>query len=199
MLSVLLNTLGVLVFLFIFWRRLREDYVPGMIFTTSFYILTGVFAGILFSFYFISDWWFWLSILGFALGLGLGVLRFRLRFFETLDALVPGGFFWLSMHYLKDSISSSDLPSLIAFAVLFVLMVLFFILDGRYKRFSWYKSGRIGFAGLTMLGVFFLIRAVIAATFPHVLSFVGTTDIIVSSTFAFFAFLSVFNLARQQI
>jgi hypothetical protein len=178
--------------------RLREDYVSGMIFTTAFYILVGVFAGILVSFYFLTPWWFWLSVSGFLLGLGAGVLRFKLRFFETLDALTPGALFWLSMHYIENAISGSNLASLIAFGFLILLMVLFYVLDSRYKRLSWYKSGRIGFAGLTVLGTFFLTRAVVAATFPFVLSFVGTADIIMSSVFAFFAFLSVFNLARQQ-
>lgn len=198
MLSILFNTIGILVLLFIFWKRLKEDYISNMIFTTSFYILVGVALASLLSFYIVPAWWFWVNILGIAAGLTLGIVRYRLKVFETIDALVPGMFFWLSMHFLRNAISVSDIASLIAFAALMILIVLFFVLDNQYKKFAWYKSGRIGFSGLTVLGAFFLARAIVAASFPNVLSFVGKADIIISSIMAFFSFLSVYNLSRRN-
>lgn len=198
MLAVIFNAIGILVFLFIFWKRLKEDYVSNMIFTTSFYTLLGALAGHLVSFYFLPEWWFWTSLLGLSLGLVVGILRYRLRTFETIDAFVPGLFFWLSMVYLKDAILNYNLSSLFAFIALLSFMVIYFVLDNHYKRFAWYRSGRIGFSGFTLLGVFFLVRSLVAATFPNVLSFVGTPDIIISAVMAFSSFLSVFNLSRSK-
>lgn len=198
MLSIFFNIFGVLVFLFVFWKRLKEDYASKMIFTSSFYMLVGLFAGKLVSFYFFPLWWFWSGFLGVSLGFVLGVLRFKLRAFEAIDAAVPGLLLWFSFLFLGNAISFSSLSSLIASAFLVVLTVLYFVLDGHYKSFAWYKSGRIGFSGLTVLGVFFLARAVVAATFHNVLSFVGTLDIIISAVAAFASFLTVFNLARKR-
>jgi hypothetical protein len=199
MLPIFLNTLGALIFLFIFWKRLKEDYVSSMIFTTAFYMLVGILLGRLVSFYFVPKWWFWTESLGLATGLSLGILRHKLRVFESIEAVVPGLLVWLSLFFLENAIDESSLSSLFSSLVVILFVVLFFFLDNRYKGFAWYKSGRIGFSGLTALGVFFLARAVVAATFPYVLSFVGTWDAIISSIIAFFAFLTVFNLARQKI
>lgn len=198
MLSAFLNTLGALVFLFIFWKRLKEDYVSSMIFTTAFYMFVGLLLGRLASFYLIPKWWFWTESLGLATGFSFGILRYKLRVFESIEAAVPGLFVWLSLFFLESAINESSLSSLFSSLVVFLLVLLFFFLDSRYKGFAWYKSGRIGFSGLTVLGVFFLARAIVAASFPYVLSFVGTWDAIVSSIIAFFAFLTVFNLARQK-
>lgn len=198
MLSVFFNLLGAFTFLFIFWRRLKEDYVSNMVFTTSIYLVFGAFAGKLISFYFLSDWWFWLSFLGLSIGLAVGILRFKLRAVETVEAAIPGLLLWFSFLFLQDSIESLSAPPFIAFLVVVLLVGLFYLLDKHYKKFAWYKSGRIGFSGLTTLGALFLIRAFVAAFFPDVLSFVGTLDIILSAVIAFIAFLLVFNLARQR-
>lgn len=198
MLTVVFNTFGIFFFLFIFWKRLKEDYVSNMLFTMAFYIIVGVFLGRAASFYFLPQWWFWTSFVGLLLGYFIGILRYKLKVFESMDALVPGIIFWLSFYFLQGAIVTSNLPGLLASVYLLVLGILYFIFDKHYKSFSWYKSGRIGFSGLTVLGILFLSRAIVAATFPNVLSFVGTLDVILSAVIAFIAFLSVFNLARKN-
>jgi hypothetical protein len=122
-----------------------------------------------------------------------------MKFFETLDACIPGFLFWALFVFLSDSIAFSNLSSLIASGIVLLIIVLFFFLDSRYKRFVWYRSGRIGFSGFSVLGIFFILRAVFAAAFIDVLSFVGTLDVIISAVVAFFSFLIVFNLARNKI
>lgn len=200
--------LGFLPFLFVFWRRLREDYSSGQIFESGFYIIFGIALFALLSLFIlpsfihsspifsISGLWFWGAAMGFILGLGLSIFRLNLRFFESFEASAPGLLIWLAIIYLADSIKSSSLSSLIAFGFDLLLILLFFFLDGRYKKFAWYRSGKIGFTGLATLGTFFFVRTVVALFFPFVLSFVGRVDALLSAAVSFILFLLLYNLAE---
>jgi len=191
------GTLGAIAFLFIFWRKLKEDYASTLVFTTGFYVLGGMAGFSLAARQFAGAWAFWAVFLGALLGLTLGVLRYKLRFFESYEALVIGLLPWISLFYLSDSIRSSSIYSFFAFVFTAALMGLYYYLDKHYKSFSWYRSGRIGFSGLSVLGVFFLARATVASFFPFVITFVDKYEAILSAATAFIFFLLTFNLARK--
>jgi len=188
LLAISFSILGFLLFLFFYWRRLKEDYISGKVFSSGFYIAIGVLLGIAGLNFFTSGLWFWGGLLGFGLGLFLSLWRFKLRFFETLEAAGVGMLFWLGVIFALDAFANSSLSSLYACLVIGGLIFLFFFLEARYKDFSWYKSGKVGFSGLTSLGFFFLIRAFVAFFFPFVLSFVGKIDVILSAIIAFALF-----------
>lgn len=194
--DVLTGLVGVILFLFLFWRRLKEDYPTSEIFTSAFYILFGALLGYTLSRFYNPGLWFWLASLGIALALTLGVLRYKLRFFEVLESLILGILPWLGLIFLKDSIRNSSLSSFLSFFATACLLTLFSYLDASYKNFSWYKSGRVGFSGLTTLGALFLLRAAFASFFPSVISFVKY-EAILSGVAAFVIFLTTFNLARS--
>lgn len=196
--KIAFNTLGVLIFLFVFWKRLREDYAASQIFTTGLYMIVGISLAVIISTKFFGSWGFWLSFTGAALGLTLGVLKFKLRFFETFEAGVAATFPWLGVVFLSDSIEKSNPASFIGFIVIILLIVLFYFLDAHYKKFTWYKSGRVGFTGLTTLGLLLLLRAAVAPIVPDMLSFSGKYEAIISGILAFVSFLLVFNLSRTR-
>jgi hypothetical protein len=193
----LVGFFGLFIFLFLFWKRLKEDYASSIIFTSAFYMILGVFAGSIISDRFFPAWWFWADFLGIILFLFLGIFRFKLRVFETLEAAVISFLPWLSFVFLEDSIKKTSTQSLFGFLGILFLISIFFLLDKSYKRFTWYKSGRVGFSGMTTLGTFFLTRALVASFVPNMLSLVGKFESILSAMLAFFAYLMVFNLARE--
>jgi len=202
--------IGLLPFLFFFWRRLKEDYTSGQIFTAGFYIIFSVFFFILAftlgiprviaasPIYSPSGLWFWGAVLGLMIGLGLSIWKLNLKFFETLEAGILGSFFWLAVIFLINSVRDSSVVSLTAFGVSAALILLFFFLDGRYKKFTWYRSGKIGFSGLAVAGTFFFVRAAVALFFPFVLSFVGKLDALISGSISFILFLLLYNLAEYE-
>lgn len=196
--KILLNIAGVLFFFFLFWKKLKEDYDSESIFTFAVFIVVGIGIFSFASQKILPQWWFWANCLGAVLGFILGRLKFKFRFFESLEATTIGLLPWLSFIFLQDAISSTNLPSLIAFIVLLLVIAFYAFLDAHYKKFTWYKSGKVGFSGLTTLGVLFLIRTAVAAGFPSMLSFLGPIDSIISGVIAFTSFLLVFNLSRQQ-
>ncbi len=195
--NILVTLFGTVVFLFLFWKRLKEDYAAGIIFTVSFYILSGLLIASLFASRFFPAWFFWLGIVGMTLGLGLGILRYKVRFFESFEAIVIGGLPWLSFVYLKDSVASKSLTSFLAFLAVLVFIYLFYYLDTHFREFTWYKSGKVGFAGLASLGCVFIARATTSLFGVNVLSFSGNYEPFVSGSAAFVCFILVVNLSRK--
>ncbi len=196
--KIIYTTFAVLIFLYVFWRRLKEDYTQNQIFTTAFYILLGLVFGNILADALLPIWLFWLSFLGASLGMFLGIYRFKLRVFEVVEATVIGGLVLLFANYIFDWLVTKQLFSGLGAVIIILLMTAFWFLNKHYKRFTWYKSGKVGFSGMTILGTFFLIRTIIAIVLPHMISFVGSMDALISGTLSFLAFITLYNLARQQ-
>jgi len=195
---ILVSFIGAFIYLFIFWRKLKEDYVANQIFTTGILsILFGLLAYFV-SARFLPVWWFWLSLIGFTAGLSLGIIRYHMRGYETSEAAGVAILPWMFLIFLTDSIINQSIYSFLYAITVVVAGVVYLILNSKYKEFSWYASGRVGFAGLTAIGIFFLLRGVIAFIFPDMISFVGKIDAFISGMVAFVVFLSVFNLAREK-
>lgn len=198
LLAIALTLFSVYLFIFFFWRKLKEDYTENQIFSTAFYALLG--AGVLgiIADNFASLWSFWLSLAGGVAGFSLGILRFKMRPFEVIEAAVPGGLVLTSNYFFYNFLITKNPHSFIALVIVLILSGLFFIFDKHYKRFTWYKSGKIGFSGMLTIGIFFLIRTVVALFAPSMLSFVGRADAVISGIISFASFLILFNLAEVK-
>jgi hypothetical protein len=197
-LEVLFNVGGVFVFIFLFWRKLKEDYISAQIFSSAIIILLGISIAFLISKLYFPQAWFWMAFFGFIAGFLLSAKRSGLRIYEAFETALISVLPWLSFLFLIDSINNTSWYSLVGFLITLGAIFLYIFLNSKYKYFSWYKSGRIGFAGLTSIGVYFLTRGVIAFFFPFVLSFVGNYEPILSGVTAFAFFLMVFNLSRAD-
>lgn len=183
-------------FLFLFWKRLKEDYSSEQIFASAFFQLVGIGLGVAIASFF-GDWWFWIIFVVLVIAQLIGIAKHKLRGFEIVEASVFSMIPWLSLYFLFDSIKTSRVSSLVGFLLFLASIGVFNLIDSKYKGFSWYKSGKVGFTGLAVLGLIFLIRAILAIFFQNVLSLVGKVDIILSSIVAFISFLLLFNLSRK--
>lgn len=197
LLKIAFGISGVLFFLYLFWKRLKEDYIPNQIFSTGFYVLIGISLAIFLANSLFPIWWFWLALLGGFIGAWIGILRFNLKKVETLEAGILSGLSILGLFFVYDFISTQNRFSLAESAFILALVVLFFVLERSYKGFSWYKSGRVGFSGFSVAGIFFLARSLVALLLPSMVSFVGKNEVIFSGILAFLSFLTLFNLSRQ--
>lgn len=195
--DILVNLAGIIIFLFIFWKKLREDYTSNQIFSTVTLALIGIGLGFLISFKFFASGWFWLELILALLGFTLGIVKYNLRPFELIEGAVIAFAPWLALIFLSDSVTKINLSSFLAFFSVVSLTTLYLFLDSHYKNFSWYASGRIGFSGLATLGIFFLLRGSLAYFFPFVISFVGKFEVIISGIGAFICFLTLYNLSRR--
>ncbi|MFZ3301335.1 MAG: hypothetical protein WA152_01320 [Microgenomates group bacterium] len=188
------NILGVTLFFFLLWKRLKDDYHYEKIFNLSFCILFGVIIG-----YFVSKqfpiYWFWIQITSIVITFGLCLIRQKMKFFESLDSTVIGLLPWLSFTFLIDAIDKSSLSSFLIFWVGLIFIFLFFFLDSQYRKFAWYKSGRVGFAGVLTAGLFFLSRVILYLIYPQTISFIPNYEIYLSGTFAFVFFLLLYRLS----
>ena len=194
--NILVSLLGILVFLFLFWKRLKEDYVEEIVFGTSFYILLGIGIGWVASLEFFPNWFFWTTFAGGVMGLAVSFFRFKVKFYETLEALVISSLPWLAFIFLENSVESSSLSSFLGFVAILLLTLISYYFDTHYKKFNLYRSGRIGFSGLATLGIFFSVRVVLAIFKVPVLSLVGKWEMVVSGVAAITCFLLLFDLGR---
>jgi hypothetical protein len=197
--------LAILGFLFLFWKRLKEDYENTQIFSFSFiiagFIILGFSLGMLLygklNTHILSShgFWFWGAFISGCNGFYIAYYKLKLRFFETLEAAGLGFLFFSFTFSLINSILNHDVRLLFFALIQALLIALFYFLDKRYKRFTWFKSGKVGFAGLMVLAIFFLTRAVVALINPGMLSFTGKFDAIISSTISFIFFIILYNLS----
>jgi hypothetical protein len=192
------SIIGVFLYLYFFWKRLKDDYIRNQIFTTAFYGLVLLGAGYFTSLYVFGNLRFWLSLTGTTLGFALGIFRYRLKILEVFEAAVLGLLSIFALILVGELIVTHNIIYLFSFIVLLLLIILFHLLDKYYKGFAWYKSGRIGFSGLTVSGVFFLIYTVVAITLSSMISFVGNKDFIISFLLSILSFSVVYKLARQK-
>ncbi|MGA3292161.1 MAG: hypothetical protein ABSC49_03405 [Candidatus Microgenomates bacterium] len=194
--NILVVILGILIFLFIFWKRLKEDFSSGIIFQSGAAILIGLGMGWILSRMFFPNWFFWTSFLGAVIGMLLMLLKFKLKFYETLEALTLALMPILALMFFSDAVVNSSLISFLAFAAMLLMLFLSYWLDMHYRSFTWYRSGKVGFAGLSTTAIIFLIRSVLATTQVPMISFVGKSEAIVSGVMAFICFLLLFDLGR---
>jgi len=157
--SIFFNFVSIFAFSYVLWKKLKEDYHHDTIFKFTLTILAGAGAGWWVGESWAKDFVFWLVFAG---GGGAGYIylrRLNLKFFEVIDAISLGTFYFLFLHYLGRSIILFALPNyfFIANASLSVLLIFLYVYLARdYRGFRWYPSGKVGFAGLFTLSLFFL-------------------------------------------
>ncbi|MEK7526352.1 MAG: hypothetical protein AAB546_02640 [Patescibacteria group bacterium] len=200
---------GALCFLYIFWNKLKEDYTSSIIFSVGFFSLIGMFIFYLLTRFLLlakiefadinsSGVLFWLTFVGGMAGYTVGLFKYKLRFFESLEAMGVAMLYLILAVFVADTFVGMSLISLAGSTTIALLLILFYFLESRYRDFTWYRSGRVGFSGLTTVGLFFLIRALVAFPFPFVLSFLGRAEILVSALVTFLLFFAVYNLATKK-
>lgn len=169
------RVLGVIAFLYLLWRSLRENYDDQKIISFSWLALLGflVFGRLFFG---LIHWGIWnddlvdwvlvgskpgMSYIGGYLGVVLVSWLFarkeQWKFFNFMEDLarpflVMSGFFMLD-----ELVRSKFSLELVSFLVLIILIFpLFIFITNRYRSFVWYKSGKKGFVLLLLNFLFFL-------------------------------------------
>ena len=194
---VIANILGIFILFYFLWSKLKEDYQYERIFNLAFTTLLGFGIGAITSRYILQNYWFWLDLLGILLGFIVGIKRQKIKFFESFEGLVIGLLPWTSLIFLSDSIKNFSLSSFLAFWVTLICVVIFFFIASHYRSFTWYKSGRVGFAGTLTALLFFIFRLIATIFFKNVISLAGKLDIYISASVVLILFLLLYSLSRD--
>lgn len=190
------------VFNFFYWRNLKEDYVSSKILSSGLLIVVSIFLTALLASLltrFLADsavfvktgLWFWGGVIGFFIGVFVSKFKFGFRLNESFDAAVCG--LWAFLAILN--FYFYPIGSLICLGLLGV----YYLVRKNYKKFRFYKSGKIGIAALVTVGIFFIIRSVVAIFLDsHMISLIGKIDGIISATAVFITFLALYYLTYEQ-
>jgi len=206
---IFMNILGSFLYFFIMWRYLKDDYEHEKILRTGFIFLFLIYIfGLSFNFLIASSispspifrpqgFWFFGVIMGVFLAALIALKPLKIRIIDLMEAQIPALFFlFFVVSTALGVINHANLWIISIFLYLF-FFILYFVLKANYKKFGWYRSGRVGFASLASVGLYFLIRSLIALMIPDMLSLAGRIDAVISFAFAFLAFYSLYNLSKN--
>jgi len=202
-LTLALLFLGFFTYLFVFWRRLKDDYASPLIFVSSFFQLV-----LIILIYFAANrflapklypseliapqgLWFWAVIASLFVSQIVIARLTEMKYYEVFEASALSSLYLLIAFFLGKTLFLGAGLSL-------GLVALYYFLDHNYKRFAWYRSGKVGFSALTTLAIFFLVRALVAFIAPEALLLFGKIDTIISSLAAMITFASLYQLAESQ-
>ena len=194
---VIANILGIFILIFLFWLRLKDDYHYEKIFNLVSFVLAGILIGFISLKFLPSVYWFWVYLIAIIASFTVGIIKLKIRFFESLDSLVISLLPYFGLYLLSQSIKNYSLSSFIGFWIVTVFVFLYFFVDANYRKFTWYKSGRVGFSGLLVAGLFFVVRSVLSVFFVDGPTIIGQLDIYISASFSFVSFLLLFNLSKK--
>ncbi|MCX7928307.1 MAG: hypothetical protein N2558_01310 [Patescibacteria group bacterium] len=184
-----------LVGIFFLWRRLREDLSENLIFSLglSIFGLTSLF---LIPSYFYKDAIFWFVLLGLGVSVYIQSKKKKVKFFEIVDVLTIS---CLWCFFARAAILlgfKRDFAELINFCSVVSLIFLYHFVFRSYKQFVWYKSGRIGIAGVITLFAFFLGRFLVGVFLPDVLSLNSRLEMSFSLLFLFLVLFGFYKLNK---
>lgn len=186
--------------MFIAWRALREDYISKLIFNCLFIIFLFTYFTAFVTYELthnlsktaISDprnLWFWGGFLGFMIALVYASKKFRIKLNELFNGIVAS---WAVILMI------SLIPVNIYYALFMLLLLLIYnYLETHYRKFRWYRSGKIGFSGLFLFCLFFSFRAIVAIPFTDIIASVGKVDFIPSGIVAFLSAFSLYNMGKK--
>lgn len=161
---LLLLILGSFFFSFTIWRKLREDYEQKKIYTLTLVIFILSLTGWWIGNHFLVGFAIWVVILANVLFTSFVVSKLEMKFFELIDGLAPAIFYFLFFWYLATLVLDFQNrfftvgPQIVlaAFSI-----AIYKILFANYRRFVWYPSGKVGFAGLVSLAFYLVARGLL--------------------------------------
>lgn len=183
-------------YLFLFWKRLKEDYSQDTIFDTVFSILGAFFLAIVFARFYFVDYWFWCGLSAAFAMMIIMIRKYRMKFFETLDALIIA-FFPILLFFSIGKWLAGSAEYFFMAVIAALLIMFFFFIDARYKKFLWYKSGKIGFSGLITASIFFVTVASIAILAPGMVFLSGLFDAGLAILLSLTCLYSLFKLSKR--
>lgn len=171
------------------WKKLKDDYHYEKIFNFSFIILGVLLLFSLIAVNLLPSYIFWMQFAGVGVGFGLAMYLQKIKFYESFNALVISILPWFSLSYLNRAIINSNLNDFIIFWLGLFLVFTFFFIESYYRKLIWYKSGRVGFSGLLVSGIFFALQ----------LFFLGSlVEKLISTAIAFGFFLLLYRLSKSK-
>lgn len=191
----LIALIFVFIFLFVFWKNLKDDYIPSQIFSTALIVL--VFAGIgCFLSTVFKSYAFWLISLSLFIGYIIGSVKCGIKFYEGFDSFIISSLIAFTATF-PIVYKFWQLNLILFYSATVISVVVFHIIKKNFKSFIWYKSGRRGFSGLFTLGIFFLIRSMVAIVRPESILLLTEYDIFISGLISSISFLNIFVLGGK--
>lgn len=183
---MIFSIIGTILFLYLVWRNLKDDYKSENLISYTWLALLGFFVGgrLIFGLLNWGVWndsiWNWLNFLKykginliggylFLLMITYFVTKFRnwkmWSFAEdNIKFFLVFGFFLLPDELIN---SKFDLKIILLLVVILIGFISTFWLKGKYRSFVWYKSGKKGFVFFTVNFLVLLLLSLVSVLFKE--------------------------------
>ncbi len=195
--TIIVLVLALIVSIFTFWKFLEDDYPDELIFTVIFTTIIFSGAGFIINLFFKTQFVFWISGFFLIFGFLFSYLRNKFPIYEFFEGLVRAAFFFFEVMLVYFMATKQSIVGLGVLVINSIVIFIYFLLSKNYKKFTWYKSGKIGFAGITAAGIFFVVRGIVAFFALDFVSFAGRIEPLLAGSVSFIFFLILYNLSRQ--
>ncbi len=185
---IIANSIGVFLFFFLLWKTLKDDYHYEKIFNLSFILLGCAIVFWLISGYVEESYRFIFIFFGSFIVFTFGLIKQKMNFYESFEGFVISFLAWYAVFTLQITISQSSLSSFLSFWMTLISIFIFYVSKTYYRSFSWYKSGKVGFASIVSL-IFFILSKV-----PF---YWGTNAIYLLISASLLLVLVLYNLSRK--
>jgi len=195
--------------LFLFWRSLKEDYLSENIFRSFFWLFgAGALGAIILgkaavgflaptAVFSPEGMWFWGAFIAGSLSGFFIAKKLKINPFELFEAALPGVYLFVAaFSFVVFSRNNIRFALYHGLFVVFLILVKW-LLDGHYRRFFWYRSGKVGFSALATSGVYFLTRTVFSWVFPEAALTIGKADSVLAGVSAFLILFVLYNRASD--
>lgn len=178
------RTLGLVIFMYLLWRDLRDDYGDQKIINYAWVALLGFLLGGRITYGLVNwgvwndSWLSWLSVwtkpgtnylgsyLGLVLASWLVSSKNQWKFLALMDDIVKPTLIFSCLLMIDEWVRANFYIKSMVYLILLVLdIVLVNWLKKKYRSFTWYKSGKKGFVLLFNNFLFFLAVVVILILF----------------------------------
>jgi len=207
----ILRILGIIVFLYLTWRNLKDDYTSEKVITygwlalVGFLVLGRVGFGVV-NFGIWKNWSDWLAVwnkpgMSYVAGfLGLAVATWLyglvnewkfLAFMEdNLSSVLAFLWFLMADEFLR---ARMDLRPLIYLVILIVVFLISRIVSKKYRSFVWYRSGKKGFVFLFSVFLAFLLLAIGFGLMDE-----GLVSVVLSLIISLISLITLFILGKVK-
>ena len=126
------------------------------------------------------------------------IRKYNFKVFEAVDAYVLSSLSLLTIFLFRLGITDFGFSSGITLFICIFSVIAFFFVDKNYKKFTWYRSGKVGFTGLAVLSLFFFIKGVVALFINDMVLFLGNPDYYISFTLVLVCVFIIHKLSNLQ-
>lgn len=170
--------MALIVFLYVFWKRLKDDYIANQIFSVAFLSIAGFISAVIYLKLFSFNWSFWGITVGVIFGMLVGVYRFKIKLLDALNSEIVAWSPLIIGAGVFTGITLADNLMIILSLIFGILYLSNDLILKLVQDVTKFKYGRSHISGLIVISLYMVLRFILAIYHNKVLFFLDYDAVI---------------------